>query len=267
MSDNITVGLTSWNEKNQTGPREQREELPKLDFLRLKNGNNVVRILTDPYVYYHIRYKGPKSRGSFGDRVNTAWPTHADDDGNSLCPAYLNREALTNSKANPKKRYFVAVIDRGDNVVKIFDMSVLVYEQLQGILADVKEATGEDHAPSGFDINIRYNNKASSPSGFYHVMGRPPASLSEADVELIKAVGNDNVSGQEAITKILDRQSASPRPESVQRRLENLGWTEGAEAQGESEGKGNGSGNLEEADDDDYSFEKPADAPADASVN
>jgi len=44
MTDNnIKVGLTSWNEKNQTGPREPREELPRINFLRLKDGNNVVR--------------------------------------------------------------------------------------------------------------------------------------------------------------------------------------------------------------------------------
>jgi hypothetical protein len=246
MSDNIKVGLTGWGDKNQTGPREQREELPRLPFLRLQNGNNVLRIITDPYVYYHIRYKGPKSKGSFGDRVNTAWPTHKED-----CPAFNNREALTGSKANPKKRYFVAVIQRGDNEVKLFDMSVLVYEQLQGILADLKEATGEDKSPSDFDINIRYNSKASSPSGFYHVMGRPEAALSENDVSLINDVGQDT------IAKILDRQSASPRPDQVQRRLEALGWTgEAAETEEEP------SEDLQEAKDDDYSFEAPADATA-----
>jgi hypothetical protein len=248
MSENIKVGLTGWGDKNQTGPREDREELPRLPFMRLQNGNNVLRIITDPYVYYHIRYKGSKSKGSFGDRVNTAWPTHKED-----CPAY--NFICKPNKTNPKKRYFVAVVDRRDNEVKIFDMSVLVYEQLQGILADLKEATSEDHAPTDFDINIRYNSKASSPSGFYHVMGRPVAALSEADVELINGIGSD------VITKILDRQSASPRPDQVQRRLESLGWSPDESSTEEEEA----SEDLEGAKEDDYSFDKP-DKSAEASA-
>jgi len=255
MTDNnIKVGLTSWNEKNQTGPREPREELPRINFLRLKDGNNVVRCITDPYAYFHIKYKGPKSRGKFGDRVKTAWPTHQNEDGDSLCPAYLNREALTGSKGNPKKRYFVPVIDRNDQSIKIFDMSLLVYEQIEGIIADIKDATKEEHKPTEFDINVRYNSNSLTPSGFYNVMARPVTSLSEADMELINSIDG----GLETINKVLDRQSASPSPERVQKRLEDLGWDPTAEDKEEVEADTK-SGDLKEPAEEDYSFDEETD--------
>jgi hypothetical protein len=254
--ENIKVGLTSWNEKNQTGPREPREDLPRIPFLRLKDGNNVVRCITDPYAYFHIKYKGPKSRGKFGDRVNTAWPTHKD------CPAYLNREALTGSKGNPKKRYFVPVIDRGDQSIKIFDMSLLVYEQIDGILEDIKDATGEQHKPTEFDINIRYNSNSPTPSGYYNVMARPVTPLSEADVELINTIDG----GMETISKILDRQSASPTPERVQKRLEALGWDPSAASDSDSEEEAEEKGDLKEPEEEDYSFDDETDEPVQAAA-
>jgi hypothetical protein len=259
MTDNnIKVGLTSWNEKNQTGPREPREELPRIPFLRLSDGNNVVRCITDPYAYFHIKYKGPNSRGKFGDRVNTAWPTFED------CPAYLNREALTGSKGNPKKRYFVPVIDRSDQSVKIFDMSLLVYEQLEGIVEDIKDATKEEHNPTQFDVNVRYNSNSPTPSGYYNVMARPVTSLSEADVELINKIDG----GMETIEKVLDRQSASPTPERVQRRLEKLGWDPNTVAESESKDKDEEtkSGDLNEPEEEDYSFDEETDEPTAAAA-
>ena len=253
MTNKIKVGLTSWEEKNQTGPRDNREEFKRLPFMRLLDGTNVVRCITDAYAYCFIRYNGPNARSKFGDRVYTAWPTYNDEDGNSLCPAYNNREELTGSKGNPKKRYFVGVIDRRDQKIKIFDMSLLVYDQIVVNLNEMSETDPDKRrfSPTEFDINIRYNADASSPSGYYHVMPRPVAPLSEADLDLIKSEG-----GLDQIKAVLERQSASPKPESVQRRLENLGWVPGQAVESEEKSE------LKAATDEDLSFDEPVSASA-----
>lgn len=236
-NNNTGFGLSTWDEKNNVGRREtNREELPRIEYLRLKEGNNVLRIVSQPYKYYMIRYKAPGDTAGYGKRVNCSYPKYED------CPC-------VEAGYKPKSRYLVGVIERGAKdkdgnpapAIRLFDMSVLVYEQLQSFKDDP-----EVGVPDSYDINVRFNPKASSPQGFYSVIPRPKAALSEADVNLIEAVGADN------IHKTLLRQSTPLPPEFVRKRLESLGWTGKREI--EPKGAAAAVAELETATDEDTDF-------------
>jgi hypothetical protein len=202
-----------------------------------------MRIITEvPYLYCYVKYIGTKSKSKYGDRIYTAWPTYND------CPAYKHFCEPINKK--PKNRYKVAVIDRSDQQIKILDMSLVVYDQINVILEELKETTGKDCNPTQFDINVKFNSKSSTPNGYYHTMNRPPAPFSEADKDLINLIGMDK------IEQILDRSTSSPKPEMVLKRMQALGWTE--EAPAIVPEKGVEGGELVTPDDDDYSFASPS---------
>lgn len=214
-------GLSDWDQKQGRAASQISDE-ERVPFLRLKDGNNILRIITLPYRYNMVRFKASPDEKGYGHRINCSWPLED-------CPAVK----AVGGKA--KERYFVGVIDRSDNQVKIFDMSVLVYQQLQGIKDDI-----EYGSPDKFDINVRMNSK-SPPAGFYTVLPRGKAPLSEADV----ALRNEKIESLEAQ---LTRLSTPPKAETVKKRLEEFGYTGGVvDASNESEA-------LPAADDEDYSF-------------
>lgn len=229
-------GLTTWDEKNQTSKPEPRNDAQKLQFVRLKEGNNVVRIVTAPAKYWHVKFLDANSK--YGTRVNCAYPGV----DRSECPT-------VKAGYKPKKRYLAGVLHRSDEgtEVKLLDMSVLVYEQLQNFGED--EAVG---SPDSYDINIRFNPKASSPQGFYTVIPRGKSALSDEDQSLIESTTS------EVINENLTRLCTPPAPERVEAFLKKLGWNgKNKNDEGKEEVK------TEESDseftassDDDYSFDK-----------
>jgi hypothetical protein len=244
MVDN-SFGLTTWGEPKTTFDRSQNsDDRATIPFARLKDGSNVMRIVTPPYKYHQIRFKAQGEKG-FGRRVNTAWPKYDD------CPAKL-------AGFYPKKRYLVGVIDRRDEDIKILDMSILVYEQLQRILKVMKEEDGKDHQADEFDICIDYDSKASTPAAFYQTMQRPVKPLNDADLELLKAKKDD-------LDEALLRHSTPPPPDVVRKRMEALGWQGESAPRKTKDDGGNGTSkqeNLKETEEADYSFQKPAQAEA-----
>lgn len=245
MSENkVGYGLTTWDEEvNKFENRgEGNSNLPKIPFLRLKDGINLVRIITEPYKYNQIRYKAPKEKG-FGRRVSTAWPLYPD------CPAKL-------AGFKPKERFLVGVIDRAEEDIKIFDMSVLVYGQLHGIIKSMNtlDKTGKKHSAKEFDLNINFDSKAAVATSFYQVMKMDSSPLSEADLALINKLGD-------SLHEVLLRHSTPPTPDQVRKRMEALGWTgESAPKKEykEKDAKVESSGELKEAEETDYTFERPA---------
>lgn len=191
-------GFVGWDRKSN-GFKDQSERIP---FIRLEDGNNILRIVTDVALYNFVRYKGKDDKG-YGRRINTAYPLHDN------CPAYKYAHGKV------KERYMVGVIDRRDSEVKVFDMSVLVYEQLQNFQGDP-----EVGSPDEYDINIRFNSKSTTPAGFYSVIPRPKSSLNEHDVELL-------AEKRDALIATIERLVTPPSPEAVAKRLEALGWKAG----------------------------------------
>ena len=225
-----SYGLSTWDETvSNTGNtnRSSSNDQERIPFVRLQEGNNILRIITAPYKYNMVRFKASEDERGFGKRVNCSWPVEE-------CPT-------AKAGFKPKSRWLVGVIDRSDNAVKVFDMSVLVYQQLQGIKEDIEYGN-----PDQFDINIRMNSKA-GPTGYYTVLPRGKSALSEADVALKEA-------SAESLESTLVRLSTPPKAETVLKRMEELGYTGGVVAG--SGGNGSTAEDLPAADDESYSFDQ-----------
>jgi hypothetical protein len=242
MSETV-IGIKPWGThkpKNQNfGPRE---DLPKIPYLRLNPGQNTIRIVSDPGTYYQARVKLPGCRNrKVGDRFRTAYPTHED------CPI------KTTLGMAPKERYMAVVIDRRDNELKLFDMSVLVVEGVTNALearnSKRKERGQEPLTPRDFDVIVTFNPKASSPQGWYAVTPDETEPMTADDLALVEDVG-----GEEVINKIIIRNTACLKPDTVRERLMEKGWdgnpiSEKDQEEGEE---------LEEPSEDDLSFNREA---------
>lgn len=243
--ENVGYGLSTWDEKPNIPRRQQREDLPQIPFLRLKEGNNIIRVVTAPYKYFMIRFKGPGDKRPYGTRVNSAYPKYDSSKGTEDCPTKPFWTGKT-----PKERFLAGVIDRSEQKIKIYDLSLLVYEQLHNFKED------PEYGPATtYDINIRFNPKATSPQGYYTVIPRPKTDLSEADLNLVEEAGED-------LHKVLLRHATPPPPEVVRKRMMDLGW-DGKPPPAKEEKKSNGSSDtpteeLAVAQDDDYDFPAPA---------
>ena len=245
-----SVGIRAWG----TTPKKSRQyddDLPKLPYMRLKPGINNVRIITGIGDYYQARWKGPNSKRSFGDRIRTSFPTYPD------CPVkkFLGLEG--------KARHMAVVIDRAEGDLKLLDMSPLVVEQVETNV-EVKNSMrpeGQKVTPRDFDISIKFDAKSKTPSGFYAVVAHDTLPMSKNDLALIEDAG-----GEEVLDKVLGRQILCPKPETVIKKLKELGWDGKAVKSEETKGA---SANLEEPAEDDYSFQRPVeDAEEDsAAVN
>lgn len=243
MTNTTGFGLTTWDEQNQTSKPQSDSDVKKIDFVRLKEGNNTLRIITPPAKYWFVKFDDGKSQ--FGRRVNCSYPSVPKEE----CPT-------VKAGYKPKKRYLTGVIVRnadGDDEVKLFDMSVMVYEQLQSFKDDPEYGT-----PDQFDINVRFNPKASSPGGFYSVIPRGRKPLSEVDQDLIKEVGMDVISDN------LERLCTPPSVERVEGLLKKLGWdgTSKVQSAASSNSDSNDSNDSDDSEEEtaapNYSFDKPA---------
>jgi hypothetical protein len=219
----FSEGVTRFNNQNseQNGPR--------VPFLKLKEGNNVLRIITNPYKYCMVRFKASADEKGFGKRINCSLPL-------AECPT-------KKAGFKPKDRWLVGVIDRSDSQVKIYDFSVLVYEPLNSLSEDIEWGD-----PIGYDITVRKNSKA-GPAQFYSVMPRGKAALSPADLKLKEEFGDN-------LEKALARLTTPPSAETVLKRMQEAGYTGGVVAQPQT--NGSGKPELSDMDDDDYSFNRPA---------
>ena len=213
-------GLSTWDDEvPQFGKGQgQGQDGDRIPFLRLSPGDNEVRIITAPYKYHMIRYKGSKVKAPYGARVNSSYPTFDSEKGTEDCPTKpfwtFNRDA---GKPLPKVRYLVGIIKRGDedkeeevDQVCIFDMSIMIYKDLKEFKNDKKVGK-----PENYDLNIRYNPEA-DPQGKYTLIPRGASALSEDDIALIDDVG-------EKLAENLLRLATPPTPDKVRETLSRLG--------------------------------------------
>lgn len=243
---NIVVGLTTWDSKPSR--KYEREELPRLPYLRLVGGNNIIRIVSPIAAYVQARVKDlPKSKSKFGERLRVSFPTYRP------CPIVDGLGII------PRERYIVLVIDRKDNELKLFDMSSIVKESIISALADKNDGRSDEDTPitaNDFDINVRFDPKSKTPSGFYAVIARDVKALSTKENELLAQFP------PELMEKILIRQTVSPKPETVLKRLEELGWTPNLKVAGDVEEDAvpaepvSGNGELEAPTADDMDFSR-----------
>jgi hypothetical protein len=249
MTDNNTtkntpaIGIRAWG----TLPKQQsrqfdREDLPRLPFMKLNPGFNSVRIISGMGVFYQVRWKGPASKRSYGDKIRTSWPTYGDE-----CPVkkFLGLEG--------RERYMVVAIDRADNELKLLDLSQLTAQSIEDIL-EAKNKKGKNLTPRDFDLSIKFDPKSKTATGYYSVVAEDTEPMSEADLKLIADIGGDEV-----IEKCLNRQLLCPKPEKVAQRLRDLGWDGKVVPREAKDSKGSKS-QFEEPTADDYSFNRPEDS-------
>lgn len=165
-------GLVGWEDvvlKTRKAPKKGGKD----DFMRLAQGDNEVRLITNPHQYTIHTFKDEGDKG-FGWRILCSG---ANSDECVLCDG---SEELGITGSEPKERWFIGLIDRRYQSYKILDMSQQIFDQLQKMNRNNK--IGD---PQRFDINILVD-KENGPASYYTLQNYNREALSEADMEIKK---------------------------------------------------------------------------------
>lgn len=181
MANTNKYGEQDWADVKVSGDKE------KVDFMRLNEGSNVVRILTLPHAYYQHRFT-PEGGKKYGYRISCSDPEHRTD-----CP-------LCELGNKPVRKWFLGVIDRKSNAYKVLDIGFSIFKDIQ------KYARDEDWGPdvSQFDMDI-VNDPSAGPQR-YSCVCKPKKPLSASDLQI----------KEEHPTDVLVVKSAPPSRDSVQ---------------------------------------------------
>ncbi len=190
MSNKIQFGLTSWDttDVKRASTKEKNENL----FMRLDNGNNVIRLVTKPHEYLVHRYKVDEKDPGFGERV--------------LSSLFHGSDPLVDLGSKPKRRWLVGIIDRKTQSYKILDMSVSVFKSIQELVRD--EDWGD---PTQYDIDIKVD-KNGGATGYYTVIPKSKKPLSKEDLDLKEKADLDD----------LKRRCTPPTAAQVQERIDAI---------------------------------------------
>jgi hypothetical protein len=171
----------------------------KDSWMRFNQGENEVRLLTDPFQYTMHRYKHPGDKG-IGERVLCSLD-------NGSCPLCDMRDQETGKQLNPpKERWYAYVIDRRTGKECILDMAPSIFRQLKKLNKNPK--VGD---PKNLEINIEVD-KNGPPTDYYDVQNLGPAPLSEDDVKIKKGLDLDR----------LIRRCKPPTTEEVVERMKRI---------------------------------------------
>jgi hypothetical protein len=161
MSD---FGESSWEEKDSSSGKDI--------YMRLEQGDNFVRILTQPYKY-SVYFYGADEKGKGGSRIIAC------EDG--------SKDPIKALGIKPKIRFLMGVIDRKTNSYKILDTAYSVYKSLKNFSGSPKWGN-----PTGYDINIKVD-KNGAPSDYYSVLPDPKEPLSEADRKFLDCINLEDL--------------------------------------------------------------------------
>jgi len=142
--------LASWDDADVSTPS---------DFMDLKEGDNVVRVITERPYQFVIHWV--KDATGTNRKVRCAM-----DD----CP-------LCRKGNKAQARWYLGVIDRRTNQAKILEISSQVYMGIKNYVADPE--WGDVRR---YDLNIKRAAKGTQP--LYSVVVKPPVPLSERDKEM-----------------------------------------------------------------------------------
>lgn len=197
-----TFGEVSWNDDVFAGEGKKQTNSKDL-FLRLDEGSNEMRIVTQPFQYLVHKYKKEGDSG-FGQKVSCS-AIHGS------CPL-----CALGDKAKP--RWLLGVISRknGNNAYKILDISFAVFGQIRKYARNVARF-GD---PTKYDINIEVD-KNGSPTTYYTVQALNKEALSADDQKI-----RDN----DVDMDDLKRRVTPPQPEIVQKRIDKINGVVSADA-------------------------------------
>ena len=184
-----TFGEITWEDDIFNGEKRTNN---KDIWLRLDDGSNEMRLITQPFQYLSHRYKKEGDKG-FGQKV--------------YCSSVHGSCPLCALGDKAKARWLIGVISRKTGTYKILDISYAVFSQIRK-LARNTQRWGD---PTKYDIDV-YVDKNGGALGYYSIQPLPKEPLSAAD-QLMK----DNVDISD-----LQKRVTPPTYEQVQKRLDKL---------------------------------------------
>lgn len=187
-----TFGEVNWNDDVFGGNEGKKNTNSKDLFLRLDEGSNELRIVTQPFQYLVHKYKKEGDPG-FGQKVSCS-AIHGS------CPV-----CETGDKAKP--RWLLGVISRKTGTYKILDISYAVFSSIRKLAKNTKHF-GD---PTKYDIDITVD-KNGGATGYYAVQGLPKEPLSAADQSIKDSADLDD----------LKRRVTPFTPDLVQKRMDKI---------------------------------------------
>jgi hypothetical protein len=189
-----TFGEISWNDDVFGGSDGKKNTNNKDLFLRLDEGSNEMRLVTQPFQYLvHKVKKDPNNPKDFGQKVS--------------CSAIHGSCPVCEMGDKAKPRWLLGVISRKSGTYKILDVSFAVFSQIRK-LARNTQRWGD---PTKYDIDIVVD-KNGSPMSYYSVQPISKEPLSAADQQI-----KDNVDLDD-----LKRRVTPPTADLVQKRLDKI---------------------------------------------
>lgn len=187
-----TFGEVSWNDDVFPGSEGKKNTNSKDLFLRLEEGSNEMRLVTQPFQYLVHKYKKEGDSG-FGQKVSCS-SIHGS------CPL-----CDLNDKAKP--RWLLGVISRKTGTYKILDISFAVFSQIRK-LARNTQRWGD---PTKYDVDIVVD-KNGGATGYYSVQPISKEPLSAADQKIKDDADLDD----------LKRRVTPPDAAFVQKRMDKI---------------------------------------------
>jgi len=184
---NTTFGEISWDADLGGQERKNTKDL----FLRLDEGPNEIRLVTQPFQYLVHKFKKEDDKG-FGQKVSCSMV-------HGSCPL-----CELGDKAKP--RWFIGVISRKTGTYKILDISYAVFSQIRKLARAPKWGD-----PSKYDLDIVVD-KNGGATGYYTVQPQPKEPLSAGDQQI-----KDNADLDD-----LKRRATPPEPAAVQKRMDKI---------------------------------------------
>ena len=171
--------LTDWNDADVKGGS---------DFMRLLEGNNVVRVFTKPYQFYVCWVK------------DTTGANRKVKSSVKNCPLIKRGEKV-------QARWLLGVLDRkAGGKAKILEVSSQIMTGIRTLVNDTDWGN-----PTGYDVNVERGAPGKNP--LYHVISKPHKPLTDEDKAAI-----------EQFTKSTDlmAMTAPPTPREVAERLAEI---------------------------------------------
>jgi hypothetical protein len=194
-----TFGEVSWTDDVFGGDGKKNTNSKDL-FLRLDEGPNEMRLITQPFQYLVHKYKKDDDTG-FGQKVQ--------------CSAIHGSCPLCAMGDKAKPRWLLGVISRKTNTYKILDISFAVFSQIRKYAKNVQRF-GD---PTKYDINVEVD-KNGGATGYYSVQALNKEPLSAADQVIKDSADLDD----------LKRRVTPPTADLVQRRIDKINGVDGTGA-------------------------------------
>jgi len=162
-------------------------------YLRLDDGENEVRLLTNPFQYTsHKIKKDPNNPKDFGQKAYCS-KIHGE------CPAC--------EYGDPKTRWLYGVISRKTGTYKVLDVPWSIFSQIKKLNNNPKWGD-----PTKYDICIIVDKNA-DPTSYYAVQPVPKEPLSATDQQ---------IKDKDLDLEYLRQKVTPPQPADVQKRLNKI---------------------------------------------